>query len=58
MLCLAPDEGLGIDDPEMRARIGEDKITLFRRHGACIRVLGIRVFVAGTRTSSDGASTG
>jgi crotonyl-CoA reductase len=34
VLCLAPDEGLGIDDPEFRARIGEDRITLFRRHGA------------------------
>ena len=33
VLCLAPQEGLGIDDPEKRARIGEDKITLFRRHG-------------------------
>ena len=33
MLCLAPQEGLGIDDPERRAKIGEDKITLFRRHG-------------------------
>jgi crotonyl-CoA reductase len=33
ILCLSPREGLGIDDPEKRARIGEDKITLFRRHG-------------------------
>jgi crotonyl-CoA reductase len=33
VLCLAPTEGLGIDDPERRAEIGEDKITLFRRHG-------------------------
>ncbi|MHB8438717.1 MAG: crotonyl-CoA carboxylase/reductase [Acidimicrobiales bacterium] len=32
VLCLAPEEGLGVEDPEMRARIGEDKITLFRRH--------------------------
>ena len=31
VLCLAPSEGLGIDDPERRAAIGEDKITLFRR---------------------------
>ncbi len=30
ILCLAPHEGLGIDDPAKRARIGEDKITLFR----------------------------
>ena len=27
-------EGLGIDDPERRAAVGEDKITLFRRYGA------------------------
>jgi len=33
ILCLAPREGLGIDDPEKRERIGEDRITLFRRHG-------------------------
>ena len=32
VLCLAPREGLGIDDPEFRARVGEDRITLFRRH--------------------------
>jgi crotonyl-CoA reductase len=30
--CLAPSEGLGITDAEKRARIGEDKITLFQRH--------------------------
>ena len=30
--CLAPAEGLGIDDPELRERVGEDRITLFRRH--------------------------
>jgi crotonyl-CoA reductase len=34
VLCLAPSEGLGIDDPELRARVGEDRITLFRRHGS------------------------
>ena len=33
VLCLAPAEGLGIDDPEKRATIGEDKITVFRRAG-------------------------
>jgi crotonyl-CoA reductase len=33
ILCLAPCEGLGIDDPEKRDRIGEDTITIFRRHG-------------------------
>ena len=30
VLCLAPSEGLGVDDPEKRDRIGEDKITRFR----------------------------
>jgi len=33
VLCLAPSEGLGIDDPEFRAQVGEDRITAFRRHG-------------------------
>jgi crotonyl-CoA reductase len=32
--CLAPSDGLGIDDPEFREQVGEDKITLFRRAGA------------------------
>jgi crotonyl-CoA reductase len=31
ILCLAPEEGLGIDDPEFRAEVGEDKITRARR---------------------------
>ena len=31
VLCLAPEEGLGIDDPEFREKVGEDRITLFRR---------------------------
>jgi crotonyl-CoA reductase len=34
VLCLAPTEGLGIDDPELRAKVGEDRITAFRRHEA------------------------
>src|SRR5690242_5012832 len=34
VLCLAPEAGMGIDDPEFRDKVGEDKITLFRRHGA------------------------
>jgi crotonyl-CoA reductase len=33
VLCLAPEEGEGIDDPELRAKVGEDRLTLFRRHG-------------------------
>ncbi len=34
VLCMAPEEGLGVEDPELRAAVGEDRITLFRRHGA------------------------
>ena len=34
VLCLAPAEGLGIDDRELREQVGEDRITLFRRHDA------------------------
>jgi crotonyl-CoA reductase len=34
VLCLAPEEGLGIDDPELRAQVGEDRIMMFRRHHA------------------------
>ncbi|OLF17390.1 crotonyl-CoA carboxylase/reductase [Actinophytocola xanthii] len=30
VLCLSPEEGLGITDPALRARIGEDRINLFR----------------------------
>jgi crotonyl-CoA reductase len=32
VLCLAPEPGLGISNPEKREAIGEDKITLFQRH--------------------------
>ncbi|RNL84529.1 crotonyl-CoA carboxylase/reductase [Halostreptopolyspora alba] len=28
--CLAPHDGLGIEDHELRARIGEERLTLFR----------------------------
>jgi crotonyl-CoA reductase len=31
VLCLAPARDLGIDDPEKRERIGDDKIRLFER---------------------------
>ena len=31
VLCLAPSEGMGIDDPAKRERIGEANITRFRR---------------------------
>ena len=34
VLCLAPEEGLGVTDPELRRAAGRiDHITLFRRHG-------------------------
>jgi crotonyl-CoA reductase len=33
ILCLAPEEGLGIDDPELRAKVGEENINRFRRTG-------------------------
>jgi len=32
VLCLAPEPGLGIGNPEKREAIGENKITLFQRH--------------------------
>ncbi len=34
VLCLAPTVGLGIDDPELRDKVGVDRIGLFRRHHA------------------------
>jgi len=34
VLCLAPEEGLGVEDPARRASVGEERITLFRRHRA------------------------
>ena len=34
VLCLAPEEGLGITDPELREKVGEDRLTIFRRHAA------------------------
>ncbi len=36
VLCLAPEPGMGITDPEKRARIGEDRITAFARHAASL----------------------
>ncbi len=32
VLCAAEREGLGVTDPELRARVGEDRLTIFRRH--------------------------
>ena len=31
VLCLAPSRELGIDNPELRARVGEDRIRRFER---------------------------
>ena len=31
VLCLAPREGLGVDDPDLRARVGEQRLSVFRR---------------------------
>ncbi|HET7574048.1 MAG TPA: crotonyl-CoA carboxylase/reductase [Solirubrobacterales bacterium] len=33
VLCLAPEEGLGVEDPERRAEIGESQIEMFRKYG-------------------------
>jgi crotonyl-CoA reductase len=30
--CLSPADGLGIDDPELRAKVGEERIGRFRVH--------------------------
>jgi len=32
VLCVAPREGLGITNPELRAKVGEKRLTVFRRH--------------------------
>jgi crotonyl-CoA reductase len=32
VLCVADREGLGISDPELRAKVGEKRLTIFRRH--------------------------
>ncbi|MEL7158385.1 MAG: crotonyl-CoA carboxylase/reductase [Actinomycetota bacterium] len=37
VLCLSPEEGLGITDPDKRALIGEDRITMFSRHADKVR---------------------
>jgi crotonyl-CoA reductase len=31
VLCLAPSEGLGVTDPELREKVGEQKLNAFRR---------------------------
>ena len=32
ILCVAPHEGLGVSNPELRARVGEERLGIFRRH--------------------------
>jgi crotonyl-CoA reductase len=32
ILCVAPREGLGVTDPELRERVGESRLSIFRRH--------------------------
>ena len=32
ILCVASHEGLGVTNPELRARVGEDRLSIFRRH--------------------------
>jgi crotonyl-CoA reductase len=32
VLCVAAKEGLGITNPELRAEVGEKRLTIFRRH--------------------------
>src|SRR5580704_16061841 len=32
ILCVAPEEGLGVTNPELRARVGEERLTIWRRH--------------------------
>jgi crotonyl-CoA reductase len=32
VLCAAPEEGLGIDNMELREEVGEERLTIFRRH--------------------------
>jgi crotonyl-CoA reductase len=32
VLCLASEPGLGVTDPQLRERVGEDRLTIFRRY--------------------------
>jgi crotonyl-CoA reductase len=32
ILCVADGEGLGVSDLELRAKVGEERLTIFRRH--------------------------
>ncbi|HEV3170542.1 MAG TPA: crotonyl-CoA carboxylase/reductase [Actinocrinis sp.] len=35
VLCLAPREGLGVDDPLLREQVGEERLRTFRDHASC-----------------------
>jgi crotonyl-CoA reductase len=32
ILCAAPHEGLGVTNPQLREHIGEERLSIFRRH--------------------------
>jgi len=55
VLCLAPQENLGIEDPLLRERIGESKLRLFRDHAqeSAARKAAVRESVAGQAPDSD-----
>ena len=46
VLCLAPARDLGVDDPEKRARIGEDRIRRVRRHSRLICGVDLRGLIS------------
>lgn len=33
ILCVAESPGLGVTNPELRSKVGEERLTIFRRHG-------------------------
>ena len=33
VLCLAPGEGLGVEDPGLREQLGEERVRMFRKYG-------------------------
>ena len=37
VLCMAEREGLGVEDPELREQVGEERLTLFRTAGMDVR---------------------
>ncbi|HLK45152.1 MAG TPA: crotonyl-CoA carboxylase/reductase, partial [Acidimicrobiales bacterium] len=36
VLCVAPREGLGVSDPDLRATVGEERLSIFRRHAGSV----------------------